>query len=48
MSGLALFDTNILVYADDAAAPEKRERLGSEPVGRQSPLSVRWANAGLA
>jgi predicted nucleic acid-binding protein len=26
MSGLAFFDTNILIYADDASAPEKRER----------------------
>ena len=26
MSDLAFFDTNILIYADDASAPEKRER----------------------
>jgi len=26
MSGLAFFDTNILIYADDVSAPEKRER----------------------
>lgn len=26
MSGLAFFDTNILVYADDASAPQKQER----------------------
>jgi predicted nucleic acid-binding protein len=26
MNGLAFFDTNILIYADDASAPEKRER----------------------
>jgi predicted nucleic acid-binding protein len=26
MSGLAFFDTNVLIYADDASAPEKRER----------------------
>jgi predicted nucleic acid-binding protein len=26
MSQLAFFDTNILVYADDAAAPAKREK----------------------
>jgi len=26
MNGLAFFDTNVLVYADDASAPEKRER----------------------
>ncbi|PWT98948.1 MAG: twitching motility protein PilT [Terriglobia bacterium] len=26
MSGLAFFDTNILVYADDAARPEKQAR----------------------
>ncbi len=25
MSGLAFFDTNVLVYADDVSAPEKRE-----------------------
>jgi predicted nucleic acid-binding protein len=26
MSGPAFFDTNILIYADDASAPEKQER----------------------
>jgi predicted nucleic acid-binding protein len=26
MSGLAFFDTNVLVYADDASSPEKQER----------------------
>lgn len=26
MSGLAFFDTNVLVYADDAASPRKQER----------------------
>jgi predicted nucleic acid-binding protein len=26
MSGLAFFDTNVLLYADDIASPEKRER----------------------
>ena len=26
MSGLAFFDTNILLYADDASSPEKQER----------------------
>ncbi len=26
MSGLAFFDTNVLVYADDAAWPDKQER----------------------
>jgi predicted nucleic acid-binding protein len=26
MSGLAFFDTNVLVYADDASAPKKRDR----------------------
>ena len=26
MNGLALFDTNILVYADDASAPDKQTR----------------------
>lgn len=26
MTGLAFFDTNVLLYADDAGAPEKRER----------------------
>jgi len=26
MNGLAFFDTNVLVYADDASSPEKRER----------------------
>jgi len=26
MDGLAFFDTNVLVYADDASSPEKQER----------------------
>jgi len=26
MNGLAFFDTNVLVYTDDASSPEKRER----------------------
>jgi len=26
MSGLAFFDTNVLLYADDISSPEKRER----------------------
>jgi predicted nucleic acid-binding protein len=26
MSGLAFFDTNVLIYADDASSPEKQER----------------------
>jgi predicted nucleic acid-binding protein len=26
MSGLAFFDTNVLVYADDASTPEKQDR----------------------
>jgi predicted nucleic acid-binding protein len=26
MNALAFFDTNVLIYADDASAPEKRER----------------------
>jgi len=26
MNGLAFFDTSVLVYADDASSPEKRER----------------------
>src|SRR6266498_1613187 len=26
MNGLAFFDTNILVYADDASSPEKQDR----------------------
>ena len=26
MNGLAFFDTNILIYADDASAPQKQER----------------------
>jgi predicted nucleic acid-binding protein len=26
MSGLAFFDTNVLIYADDASAPQKQER----------------------
>ena len=26
MSGLAFFDTNVLVYADDASSPEKQDR----------------------
>jgi predicted nucleic acid-binding protein len=26
MSGLAFFDTNVLIYADDASAPRKQER----------------------
>ena len=29
MNGLAFFDTNVLLYADDAASPEKRKRATS-------------------
>jgi predicted nucleic acid-binding protein len=39
MNGLAFFDTNILVYADDTSAPEKRDRAISlivEPRRRNS------------
>jgi predicted nucleic acid-binding protein len=35
MNGLAFFDTNVLVYADDASAPEKRERAISLIVEHQ-------------
>ena len=29
MSGLAFFDTNVLVYADDASAPKKRQQAAA-------------------
>ena len=37
MNGLAFFDTNVLVYADDTASPQKRDRaiqLFAEHLGR--------------
>jgi predicted nucleic acid-binding protein len=37
MNGLAFFDTNVLVYADDAGSPKKRDRaitLFTEHLGR--------------
>jgi predicted nucleic acid-binding protein len=29
MSGLAFFDTNILIYTDDAASPEKQRKASA-------------------